>query len=368
MAPPTIHPDRLFNGDRLADCSPRAQLYYPRIVLASNGYGRIEIDPARIIDHAFRTFKPKDRPSEQEIADVMAEYYKHFLLFLYGADGQMWGQFDIPDNLLPHKKTAADERSPAPDKKKFAAFKAKYQALKTNKCKATSGLRALIFEGETDSGEVRRGSERLGEVGAGPVVVVGVGVDEVVGVVEEKPLASHPADAQRAVIKFPLNDGSEFDVTQDYAMEMAALYPAVNVGQELRNMRAWLLSNQQKRKTRTGIKRFINSWLSDKQNKAPRESNHGQVTKAQRNQDDTHDAIREAVERRRAGRMAGGADGGYAPSLPQPSTDTRDGGRLPDGLGNAGEAVRPEVIPAGSGSGANGVRVLSIRRSDQEGD
>lgn len=44
-------------------------------------------------------------------------------------------------------------------------------------------------------------------------------------------------------------------------------YPAVDVRQELRKMAAWLDSNPSKRKTRRGVERFINNWLSRQQDR-----------------------------------------------------------------------------------------------------
>lgn len=73
--------------------------------------------------------------------------------------------------------------------------------------------------------------------------------------------------ASPAVIALPLNDGAEFPVTEDMFSEFSGLYPAVDVMQELRNMRGWLLNNPKNRKTRSGIRRFINSWLSREQDK-----------------------------------------------------------------------------------------------------
>ena len=69
------------------------------------------------------------------------------------------------------------------------------------------------------------------------------------------------------VILFPLNDGAEYGVTAEMVPEFMGLYPAVDVMQELRNMRGWLLNNPRNRKTRSGICRFINAWLSKAQNK-----------------------------------------------------------------------------------------------------
>lgn len=69
------------------------------------------------------------------------------------------------------------------------------------------------------------------------------------------------------VITIPLNDGNEYSVTQRDIDEYKGLYPAVNVEQELRNMRGWCLANPSRRKTKKGVARFINGWLAKEQDK-----------------------------------------------------------------------------------------------------
>lgn len=64
-----------------------------------------------------------------------------------------------------------------------------------------------------------------------------------------------------------LNDGSAFYVTQDDLERWKELYPAVDVEQELRNMAGWLDANPTRRKTRSGIRRFISGWLAKEQNR-----------------------------------------------------------------------------------------------------
>lgn len=66
----------------------------------------------------------------------------------------------------------------------------------------------------------------------------------------------------------PLVDGSDFLIAQETVDELSRLYPAVDVDQQLRNMRGWLLANPKNRKTKAGIMRFVNSWLSREQNQA----------------------------------------------------------------------------------------------------
>lgn len=66
----------------------------------------------------------------------------------------------------------------------------------------------------------------------------------------------------------PLVDGTDFEISVEMVAELSGLYPAVDVAQQLRNMRGWLLANPKNRKTKAGIMRFVNSWLSREQNSA----------------------------------------------------------------------------------------------------
>ena len=77
-----------------------------------------------------------------------------------------------------------------------------------------------------------------------------------------------PDDKSPCAGKFLLNDGTEYDVSENDVVTYQQLYPGIDVMQELRNIQAWCLSNPKNRKTRSGAKRFLNSWLSSAQNSA----------------------------------------------------------------------------------------------------
>lgn len=68
-------------------------------------------------------------------------------------------------------------------------------------------------------------------------------------------------------ISLPLNDGTGYAVSVEQCQEWAGLYPAVDVIQQLRNMRGWLDANPAKRKTKRGINAFIVRWLAKEQDK-----------------------------------------------------------------------------------------------------
>jgi hypothetical protein len=80
-----------------------------------------------------------------------------------------------------------------------------------------------------------------------------------------------PADKTLCAGKFLLNDGTEYEVSENDVVTYQQLYPGIDVRQELRNIQAWCLSNSKYRKTRGGAKRFMNSWLSRSQNGARKE-------------------------------------------------------------------------------------------------
>lgn len=69
------------------------------------------------------------------------------------------------------------------------------------------------------------------------------------------------------IISIILNDKSFFDVSPEDYNRWCELYPAVNVMQELRKMSSWSTDNPKRRKTKSGIRRFINAWLSKEQDK-----------------------------------------------------------------------------------------------------
>lgn len=69
------------------------------------------------------------------------------------------------------------------------------------------------------------------------------------------------------VISMPLNDGTEFPVTEEMVKEWGELYPAVDVMQQLRNARGWLVDNPTRRKTKSGIGRYLHNWLAKEQNR-----------------------------------------------------------------------------------------------------
>jgi len=101
---------------------------------------------------------------------------------------------------------------------------------------------------------------------------------------KRKKIRSEPAVIPQNVFEsIVLVDGTEFLVDENVVGEFERCYPAVDVRSEIRKMRAYFFSTPQKRKTRRGIMKCMNSWLSNTQdsghknnfrNYAPRKLNN----------------------------------------------------------------------------------------------
>jgi uncharacterized protein YdaU (DUF1376 family) len=68
----------------------------------------------------------------------------------------------------------------------------------------------------------------------------------------------------------PLVDGSEAVVTEQDMETWEDAFPAVDVLQELRKIRAWLIANPRKRKTKAGWRKSVMYWLGSEQDKGRR--------------------------------------------------------------------------------------------------
>lgn len=66
----------------------------------------------------------------------------------------------------------------------------------------------------------------------------------------------------------PLADGSEALISPSHKAELARLFPALDVDEQLRAMRSWLIGKPKNRKTRSGVLAFVSGWLTREQNRA----------------------------------------------------------------------------------------------------
>ncbi|WP_230640250.1 hypothetical protein [Shinella sumterensis] len=85
-----------------------------------------------------------------------------------------------------------------------------------------------------------------------------------------EPDESAPASSSPSVIDLPATQGQVVGISQADVAEWQSAFPAVDVPQQLRAMRQWLIANERNRKTARGMRKFVVSWLSRDQDRGGR--------------------------------------------------------------------------------------------------
>lgn len=191
-------------------------------------YGRGSADPEIIKGFVF----PRRDVSEEEIKKALRELAEHGSLILYEVEGEKYLCFPKWENhqTIRNKKSKFPQ---PPDKCEQSV----------NTCEQAQSNVSVIQSNPNPN----RNTNPNPNVGVEP-----------------------QRDSTPPVILLPLNSGDDYPITAEQCQEWAGLYPAVDVIQQLRQMRGWLIGNPTKRKTRRGILRFVTTWLSKEQDKGGR--------------------------------------------------------------------------------------------------
>jgi hypothetical protein len=166
-----IDPEGMFGGDRMALLSDSAKMAWPWFWCASNTVGRVELNYREFTTGAFRQFRK--HPTEKQFWEWVEEFHEAFLLFVYQANGQAWGQWDVTERYLPKYKVKADERTPAPVAADFLKWRGAYQ---NSKIQALSA-KCRLFSVSENFQKLSESSETF-PVGSGSGYGSGVGEEQ----------------------------------------------------------------------------------------------------------------------------------------------------------------------------------------------
>lgn len=180
--PNLIDPEGYFNGDRFDMVADEARLFWPSFWCASNTYGRIELSYHKIKKEAFGRFMHP--PSEDKFWELVGQYQRAYLLFIYESGDQVWGQWYTSVKYLPKYQLSVDKRSPAPPAEAFDKWKTEYSEIKKSKT-----VRKFIVSNTSAS------FEKLHEVPKS--FPIGIGIGEVIGIVEGENQNHCPSDDGR---------------------------------------------------------------------------------------------------------------------------------------------------------------------------
>ena len=88
---------------------------------------------------------------------------------------------------------------------------------------------------------------------------------------EGEQVATAPSPPEKVLTTFTCKGGQVWELKESFWKEMRQAYPRHDIRGECVKMKAWLAANESKRKTPTGMKRFIQGWLSREQPATPQQ-------------------------------------------------------------------------------------------------
>lgn len=108
---------------------------------------------------------------------------------------------------------------------------------------------------------------------------------------------SAPVSQSPSVIDLPATQGQVVSITEADVAEWSDAFPAVDVPQQLRAMRQWLLANDKNRKTARGMRKFVVSWLSRDQDRGGARQHPGHRSHAPPREKTILDVLNERIQR-----------------------------------------------------------------------
>lgn len=232
--PNRILKESICTSDNIDKLSAFEETVFYRLIVNCDDYGRFDGRPKII---ASKLFPLKDIRTTQ-IESALRTLTSAELVILYEVDGKPFLQMKTWDR---HQQIRAKKsKYPAPDDGNIAHENICNQMISDDsKCPRNP----IVIQSESES---ESESNICAEVNPAPPVAT-----------------------------LTLVDGTVYGITEDDYRKDCTAYPAVNVKQQYLAMERWLDSNPKNRKTLSGIRRFINSWLSKEQNRAGRTDTRG---------------------------------------------------------------------------------------------
>ncbi|WP_169709650.1 hypothetical protein [Deferrisoma camini] len=255
----TIKPS-FFLDDELAELPYAARLLFAGLWCLADREGRLEDRPKRI--------KAEVLPYDDEDVDaLLTALAEAGFVQRYEVDGARYIQVvNFAKHQKPNHREAAST-IPPPGGNGSQPFPGtpghaqERQGTRDNPSRAYPGGTGREQEGNIASSSLRS-EDACAEPSRAPAPALPAGTAP--GRDEAPPDNADPPP----VITLPTNRrGTEYPVTKAQVAEWAELYPAVDVVQELRKMRGWLLANKTRRKTARGMPKFINAWLTKEQDR-----------------------------------------------------------------------------------------------------
>jgi len=247
----TVKPE-FWSSEQMIECSPLARLLFIGMWNFCDDGGIHTASYVRIKAEVF----PVDNITIPEIKSLINELISQGLIFEYEHSGSL---FWMVTGWERHQKIdRPNAKYPPPSSQLLEEFTRNNSTSPRRMLdESSTSPRRVLDESSTPEGKGRegKGKERKGK-------------EETISS-EANSLPHSPiVPTEEIFISLLLIDGSEFHVCEPVVQKYEKCYPGIDVRQSLRQICAWCISNPKKRKTRKGILRCVNQWLSTNQDKS----------------------------------------------------------------------------------------------------
>ena len=223
--PNRIIKESICTSDTINSLSWFEEAFFYRLVVNCDDYGRLDARPAILKS---KLFPLKERISIKDIESALGKLADAGCVRLYECDSKPYlylPTWEVHQRIRNHKS-----KYPEPNSDNLLSIDSK----------------SLASVAVIQSNPIQSESESESESESMPGAKV--------------------APDRKPELELILNDKSMYPIYSEDISEWSELYPSVDVMQQLRNMKGWLDANHTRRKTKSGIPRFINNWLSKQQN------------------------------------------------------------------------------------------------------
>ncbi len=267
--PNRIIKESICTSDDMASLSWFEQAIFLRLIVTVDDYGRMDARASILKGRLF----PLDNVSPDEIDKGLKHMAELGMVTLYSVNGKPFLQLSSWDKHQSQPRAKAS-KFPSPEEADciFEQTQSTCEQMQADVLHLQANASRCI----ADDMQTQSTCEHL-QANAPVTRYSNTILDTRYSILEDD-YCAEPAESDPApepVITLPLNDKSEFPIFEADTDKWSDLYPAVDVMQELRNMRGWLDANPTRRKTKAGVRRFVVGWLAKEQNKggsAPRGS------------------------------------------------------------------------------------------------
>jgi hypothetical protein len=260
----------ILDSERYHSVDLRARLAFHELLLCADDYGLVPVSSLYLRRHttALADSDPKI------VAQVLSSLADHDLIRMYEVDGGRFAYIPRFGNHprarkpawpLPPANIGGNEIKELIEKLRSTRYSHAKQV--HSECSARAPETETETETETEEKEVHRMSVPRAAQKPDETAFALAGASA-------PPRASRTVktlelETQLPAITIPIvgNGSDEYPVSAAFAEELGRCFPAVDVDQTLREIRAWNVANPSRRKTATGVRKHITAWFQREQNR-----------------------------------------------------------------------------------------------------